>query len=255
MSGIDRTPAFRERDIASLLALENLPLRGTQPTKKIAILSTPRCGSTYFCGMLASTGLFGRPNEWFDPQTLKTYLRHRNIASFNVADYARELLLKTPTDNGVFSVNIHVGQYVYWRTQAFDLLSLGFDKIFYLRRRDQVAQAYSFAKAVATDQWKSSQERRRHKTPDDILDGDILRALALQSQWNGYYDAHLARHVDREFHYEDFAGNSDIFRTLLRDCGVEGADNIRFTTATEVQRTDDDLRRIRAFKAYLQTLW
>lgn len=237
--------------VEPLVALEARPARTSPPTKKIAIFSTQRSGSTHFCNLLASSNEFGEPREWLNQRALDLYLKSRKIEHLHFPDFLRDVLFKTTTPNGVFSINVQMNQYIHWREKGFDLLSIGFDKVFYLQRRDRIAQAFSFTKAIATDQWMSHQAPKRHVPPDAITNSLILHSLYAFSTWEEYYNAYVSRHVSKIYFYEDIVENIGIVQSVFRECGLNCAEPERLRSPIRVQHTDEDDHRIREFRKYL----
>jgi LPS sulfotransferase NodH len=222
------------------------------PTKKIAIISTPRCGSTFLCESLASTGRLGNPSEWLNPRRMAAYGRYFGLDRVDLKKYLMFVISHTTTSNGVFSLNFHVDQYIYWRKQKIDPLAMGFDRVLYISRRDKIAQAYSYAKAMVTDQWRSEFEPAQVVDVADIRNGQILDALKMQSVWDETYSRHLDRHVHARFVYEEMIKNpTEQFRKAMDECGVDhrGIDN--FMSGTAIQRNEQDQARVLAFRTYL----
>ncbi len=218
---------------------------------KIAVISTPRCGSKLFCESLASTGRFGQPREWMNPRYLKAYAQVFGVKDVTARDYLRFVMSKTTTANGVFTLNFHVEQYMSWRKKGIDLLDLKFDKLFYVFRKDKLAQALSLAKARLTDQWTAGIEPRRNVAAPEIKTSAILRALHDLSVQEEFYDAHLARHVDCTYCYEDYAASDACFHDVLERAGIEHRDVASFSSGRIQQRGDDDAARLRDLVAYL----
>jgi LPS sulfotransferase NodH len=237
--------------IEPLADLERRPARALPPSKKIAIFSMQRSGSTHFCRMLGSSNEFGEPREWLNQRALDVYLKSRNIEHLHFPDFLRDVLFKTTTPNGVFSINIQMNQYIHCREKGFDLLSMGFDKVFYLQRRDRIAQAFSFTKALATDQWMSHQKPKREVPSRAITNSLILYALYSFSKWEEYYRMHVASHVDRTYVYEDVVEDPSIVQSVFRECGLERPEIDGLSSSIKVQHTDEDADRIEQFRKYL----
>lgn len=188
---------------------------------KIALVSTPRCGSTMFCDVLQQTGLAGDPKEWLNVRYLSAYGTYFGYKSVNLADYLNFVLRKTTSSNGVFSVNFHVEQYVHMMRNGFDAFTLGFHKAYYLQRRDKLAQAYSLAKAQLTDQW-SADTRPVQKAAEAMGRSRVLRALLHISESEEFYAGNIKPRITREYWYEDFLdlGSTNAFAEVLTDIGV-----------------------------------
>jgi hypothetical protein len=43
------------------------------PSKKNALISTPRCGSSFFSNIIKNTGHCGYPAEWINPRKVSVY--------------------------------------------------------------------------------------------------------------------------------------------------------------------------------------
>jgi LPS sulfotransferase NodH len=144
----------------------------------------------------------------------------------------------------VFAINFHVDQYVYWREKNIDLLRFGFDKLYYVFRKDKLAQALSFAKATRSGQWRSTDRAIRDTSAAEIGNSEILNALYNLSLHEEYYKAHLAKHVQREFRYEDYTASDTCFHDVLADNGIEHQDIKNFSSDVTIQRASGDAQRI-----------
>lgn len=147
------------------------------PSRSYVIAATPRTGSHLLSNALASTRVAGHPREWlprFTPETApKTPLDRMRLVTQPPAElphdtqadaaHIRKFLAAGTSENGVFGVVIHwaVMQDAVRRLQGFlgtsesaphRVLSSGFPNLSYLwlRRRDKVAQAVSWYKAIQT---------------------------------------------------------------------------------------------------------
>jgi LPS sulfotransferase NodH len=87
-----------------------------EPTSSVLVCGTPRCGSSFFCDLLTSTAVAGRPLEYFWCENV-----HRDREAWGVAS-DREYLARTlelgTTPNGVFGVkimwNYFLGDFLLW---------------------------------------------------------------------------------------------------------------------------------------------
>ena len=149
-----------------------------QPSRSYVLACTPRVGSHLLSDALTATGIAGRPREWlprFTPETSpKTPLERMKLVTQQPppdaahdaaadAEHIRKVLAYGTTENGVFGIVLHwlVVQDAVRRLQAFvgtgesaphRVLSSAFPNLSYvwLRRRDKVAQAVSWYKAIQT---------------------------------------------------------------------------------------------------------
>lgn len=226
-----------------------LPPTAPAPRRRIAIISTMRSGSRYFCSALASTGRFGRPQEYFNPRLLDV-LRRRLAGRLPAPDdYLAMLAARTTTPNGVFTVHIHVDHYTALKQSGTDLLDGRFDRVVAVHRDDALAQALSYAKAMLSDRWNSLAVAQRRATAAEVSDSCLLAALATITAWKEFYAARMRDRVHHAYRYEDFAADPQVFRRVLDDCGIEHADVAAFETPLEVQREPADTARIERFLA------
>jgi trehalose 2-sulfotransferase len=120
------------------------PVERVRPRASYFVCGTPRCGSWLLCGLLASTGVAGRPHEWFWRDTRASLMR--SWGAKDAAEYVELVLAAGTTANGVFGAKVMWGHLP-------ELSPFPRPRFIWLRRRDPVAQAVSFAKAVQTGHW------------------------------------------------------------------------------------------------------
>jgi LPS sulfotransferase NodH len=120
------------------------PERAVEPQQSYFVCGTPRSGSWLLCGLLASTGVAGRPHEWFWRDTQASLMRAWDADNFG--SYLQLVLAAGTTPNGVFGAKVMWGHLP-------DLSPFPRSQFVWLRRRDRIAQAVSFAKSVQTGSW------------------------------------------------------------------------------------------------------
>ncbi len=142
-----------------------------------AICTTPRSGSSWLCRLLESTGVLGRPAEYF---------RTADQAGEGFDDYPTDpalqlerVLERGATDNGVYGVKICSWQLVI--AQGADFADRLPDLEFVLlERADILGQAISLSRAWQTDRWEATMAERAAPAfdagrirgcLDEILDG------------------------------------------------------------------------------------
>lgn len=147
-----------------------------RPTRSIIICTTPRSGSTALSTSLKQTNLLGYPKEYFiflywqkyEPERMKAAHLQRWRLPLNM--YLKQMFKEGTTDNGVFSIKMMWEQFeeILINLHTFPQLknikeekipSMVFPEIFYVywRRRDKIRQAVSYAKALQTGIFHSSQ--------------------------------------------------------------------------------------------------
>jgi len=221
--------------------------RSKSPSFKVAIVSTPRCGSTMFCDTLEKTELFGWPEEWFHDHFIKAYESVLQ-KKFDYKDYLDLITKKTTTDNGLFSANFHVNHYIYFKERGIDLLDLDFDKVFYLQRNDKISQAISLTIARITGQWTQHQPPANTVTEIDVSHSSIINNLHEIMLYEEFYQENLKHYVNREYGYESFTKNSGDFLDILTQCKVPISEKHQFYTSLKIQRNQlNDLIRSKLF--------
>lgn len=131
----------------------DLPAR-TKTRKNVLVCSSPRSGSTLLCNLLAGTNVVGQPTEYFNLPLVQGFFQHRFQAS-DTRDYILQLQQLRTSPNGVFACKLHYFQYV----QMFGDRALqdyfANVKYIYLYRKDTVAQAVSWAKAILSGEYST----------------------------------------------------------------------------------------------------
>jgi LPS sulfotransferase NodH len=189
------------------------------------ICATPRTGSTLLCALLTSSGVAGRPASYFNRRSLHDYAGSWRIArpdDGRIDDaYVRAALTAGRTSNGVFGGRIMaetlpelLGDLAVDSGPSVtdvELLRahLGQLRFVHLRRRDVVAQAVSWAKALQTHYWHPG-EVVQPGGQDPHYDEDLIGRLVVaidkfEASWNQWFAAHgLAPH---QVVYEDLAAD------------------------------------------------
>ena len=222
--------------------------------KKVAIISTPRCGSSLFCDVLHKTGKVGYPNEWISKFVTAHYAKYFGLDEGNIDFrwYLDFIFRKTTSSNGVFSINFHVLQYQHMlELNKVDLFDLNFDKCYYLFRKEKIDQAYSHAKAAITDQWSS--HIKPSKGVQGAMDGEmVLVMLTNLMRMDKYYYLNIKPRVDREFFYEDFSAlnTTKAFNTVLFDLSIKDCESV-WETSFKRQTNSKDVSELSDFKKYL----
>lgn len=220
--------------------------------KKVAFVSTPRCGSSMFCDILLKTGMVGDPKEWINIRYLNAYAKYLG-KRLTISQYLDFIFRKTTSSNGIFSINFHVDQYLRMLgNNKFDVFTLNFDKSYYLYRKEKIDQAYSLAKAIITDQWSANAGPVNNAQEIMLGKRAMLESLLLIGEWEEYYHNVMKTRIDREYFYEDFSSldTTSAFTEVLADLGISNLKQ-SWTTSLVRQRNDQDLSEIASLKEYL----
>lgn len=178
-----------------------LPARPIPPSRSCFVCGTPRSGSWLLCGLLASTGVAGRPHEWFWRETEDANCHAWRISSF--ADYLARVRDAGTTPNGVFGSKL---MWAYLPDLLARLRQLGgapsdraliarqfpSPRFVWVRRDDIVAQAVSWAKAIQTGLWHHWDGRDAATVPAydaAQLDALVREAAAHDASWSAWFEA------------------------------------------------------------------
>jgi trehalose 2-sulfotransferase len=204
----------------------------TQTTSYL-VCATPRSGSSLLCGLLAGTGVAGRPEEYFWRGDEGSWSQRWGVSGF--ADYLRAAIAHGSTPNGVFGAKVMYG---YLPDLLGSLVELpggrGLDdrslleRVFpnlcclWIWREDVVAQAVSWSKALQTNVWSVGDERAPAATPPrfdfEQIHELVGRAVAGRVGWQRWFRAHDIEPL--AIRYEDLAADMPgATRRALRSSG------------------------------------
>lgn len=189
------------------------------------LCATPRTGSTLLCGLLESSGVAGHPASYFNRRGLHDYADDWRIARPRDGrideTYVRAALAAGRTSNGVFGGRIMaetlpelIGDLAAGSGAAVtdvELLSARFGRLgfVHLRRRDVVAQAVSWAKALQTHFWHPGEAVEPGGRPphyDEELIGRLVAAIEkFEADWARWFAAHGI--VPHQVGYEELAAD------------------------------------------------
>jgi LPS sulfotransferase NodH len=190
------------------------------------ICATPRSGSTLLCGLLKSSGVAGRPASYFNRAGLHDYAVDWRVARPRDgridAAYVRAARAAGSTPNGVFGGRIMAETLPELISDLADpeagravtdveLLSAHFGRLefVHLRRRDVVAQAVSWAKALQTHLWHPGEAVRpggRDPHYDEELIGRLVATIEeFEQRWTHWFAAHSIEPC--EVGYEELAAD------------------------------------------------
>jgi len=190
------------------------------------ICATPRSGSTLLCGLLDSSGVAGHPASYFNRKSLHDYADGWRIARPRDGRideaFVRAALTAGRTANGVFGGRIMAetlpellsGLAAAASAPAMTdvaLLSAQFGrlKFVHLRRRDVVAQAVSWARALQTHFWHPGEAVApggQDPHYDEELIGRLVATIErFESDWTVWFASQSI--VPCEVTYEELAAD------------------------------------------------
>jgi len=233
--------------------LDQVQSSNRKPSRKIAIFSTPRSGSSYFCDLLTQTKIFGEPLDWFHNRFYLAYGKKFGQKKINLNEYTNYIITKTSSESGIFSTKIQIPDYFFLLNEKkFDLLSLDFDDIILINRRDKIAQAYSLTKALITDQWFSFRfsfiKPSSEVNLDSIKNSDVLRQLHNIVLWEELFESRVWNKPALKYIYEDFIKQKDFLNIVLKDLKISTSFETDIKSHLLKQTTQHDLIRIEQLK-------
>jgi LPS sulfotransferase NodH len=151
-----------------------------------AICTQPRSGSNLLCQVLSSTDQLGYPLEYFNGPGRRAL----GLPDFpDAAELQIEAVLRLgATPNGVYAVKLFASQFATFsrRLRWMDLLpNLRF---VYLTRDDLLGQAISWARALQTEQYRSTQPAKRPAVYDaDLIRSQLMAVVRECAQWEAFF--------------------------------------------------------------------
>lgn len=154
---------FAEENTSRFIAKQLSPdvdsARLRHVTDRYLVASAERTGSTLLCEFLWATKLAGYPAEYFSPAFLKPLSQRWGCRGLGA--YVAALYRKRVGANGVFGFKLHFSQFEKrfcdekGTAHGLAQLNLFFPgcKIIRISRRDRIAQALSFYRALQSKQW------------------------------------------------------------------------------------------------------
>jgi LPS sulfotransferase NodH len=151
------------------------------PLRGYAICGEARSGSIFLCHLLRSTGLLGRPTEFFHDAAVA-----REVVRSPEGTLAR-LVEAATTPNGVYGLKVFTRHFeqVAAARWAERLPRLSFVS---LTRADVLGQAISLARAVQTGQYKRDDPGQSAPRYDAALIADCLARIVYgQARWESWF--------------------------------------------------------------------
>jgi LPS sulfotransferase NodH len=165
-----------------------------------AICTAPRSGSNVLCQWLSSTGVLGRPLEYFNTPG------RRALDDPHYPDDKREqiawILAKGATANGIYGVKLFSVDSHLVSPVAGVSPSLPVHAYIYLERADRLGQAISWTRALQTQQYRSTQPVQGPIRYDASAIRARLEAINLEyANWSDFFKQHDLRPL--RLTYED----------------------------------------------------
>jgi LPS sulfotransferase NodH len=177
------------------------------PVKSYMICAIPRTGSYLLCDMLRATGVAGTPNEYFSDSYQKPWSARWGTSDYE--SYLRRIVELGTTPNGILGVKSHPWQFNHFARQAAGrgpvqfverpaILERWFPDLHYvwLRRRDRLRQAISYARSLQTNIWwdadiepvpNANPKPEALKFDFDLITQSVARLVEEEDMWRRYF--------------------------------------------------------------------
>ncbi len=218
------------------------PLRGTTARASYLICTTPRTGGFLLAEALESTGVAGRPREYFDPVFQKNWQENLQISSER--NYLETVLAAGTTSNGVFGAKVFWQQFEdllsklrrihgFGRTDA-EVLNLTIPNLrfVFLTRRDKLRQAISYDRAIRSGVWwslaDSVQQATQTEPPEfsaELIEHWVARFTDFENHWRRVFKRFQIEPI--EVSYEDLCRDYEsTIRAVLRSLEVPNYEDL-----------------------------
>lgn len=226
---------------------------GPTPVRRLLVIaSSQRTGSNLLCRALTATGQAGVPTEYLDP--IRGFIEWRSRANLpqptlrgragmakrrvfgdpgwqmcyrwnqrSLERYLDWITQRRTTPNGVFAIKVHGQAFHDWTVHRHLDLARWRAPVswVHLQREDRLAQAVSFAIALQTKQWTSSQRSLGSPVYDAALvDSALVSMQRSEDRWLRYFAEQGLQPL--ELTYERLVGDYESsVRAVLDLLGVE----------------------------------
>jgi trehalose 2-sulfotransferase len=232
-------------------------LNENKPHTSYLVCGTPRSGSSLLCEALISTGIAGKPEEYFQPQNEIIWGERWNTPTY--AEYLASTIKQCTTTNSVFGVKMMWGYFDNFISKVRQLPNYHnstlsnhalmqniFPNLHYIwiKRGDKVKQAVSFVRAQQTNIWKvtSDPSSSSNTVPTfsyQKIDLIVHEFEVHELEWQKYF----ATHGIKPFIviYEDFVANyEETAIEILKYLGLPEVENIQFAPRLLKKQADDE---------------
>ncbi len=188
----------------------------TQINTKLALCTTPRCGSHFLGHKLHGSGEFGYPLEYLNPGNWHVWQKRAGTSA--PLDYIKSV---RTGPNGVFAVKLHhehLPAFIQHEPAPLDY------KFIHLRRRDLLKQAMSFARAQQTGAWISDMPETAPASYDWSLITEKMDAISRgNADWQSFLCSMGIQPL--ELYYEDIVADMPAAIAQIADyLGVDISD-------------------------------
>ncbi|HEY9290410.1 MAG TPA: Stf0 family sulfotransferase [Microlunatus sp.] len=237
------------------------------PRLSYLICGTPRTGSTYLCGLLASTGVTGRPESYFRVEGELEFAQRWGV-DLSGGDVDRRQFLAAAvaagsTPNGVFAARVMWGSLENVVSKIdpdlpahprddLDRLRRAFGpelRFVQLRRQDRLGQAVSWARAEQTAYWQQGNVAQAEPRFDADQIDELLQTIEEHNAaWRQWFAAAGVQPL--MISYEDLIADPDgTIRGLLDQLGIDAGPGIVITAPDRRQADAVNAEWVQRYRA------
>jgi LPS sulfotransferase NodH len=225
----------------------------TRVLSELMVATLPRAGSTFFCVELWRTGVLGAPLEYANFGA-SVPMRERLVDYKEMTDYWQKIKELRTGPNGMFSYKMFMSMYMeHGRATPSMLKQFKPDKVVYLTRKDKLAQAISYSKAIKSKKWFAD----AHSNQEPIYDQKHIiqceRSIRHQEKfWENLFS--LTQTSVYRTYYEDFLENSERIKDEICEWVGERLDPSKFLDIPNIEKQGDETNLVWAEKYLEQKL-
>lgn len=238
----------------------------TGPTRSYVVASLPRTGSTMLCRLLEATVRVGAPKEYLNPMQLRDwgarlapwavqrmfYARlHGGLVNLCGRGWWTEAALDRYLDairarrtgpTGWFGIKLHHHHFQRWFLDRGWPVGphLRADAWVLITRRDRIAQAISWARALQTGRWAAQQtDAIRPIYSRALIDRYVRKVEEGEAGWRAWFASQGI--VPHEVVYEDLVADPErVIRGVLQFLDVPHADEVNVPPPPTRRQSDPE---------------
>ncbi|QPC87518.1 hypothetical protein GA830_12750 [Mesorhizobium sp. NBSH29] len=151
-----------------------------------AICTSPRSGSNFLCQHLSASGVLGQPLEYFNWRGRRVF--ENPAYPDDIPGQVEQILSVGATSNGIYAFKIFAHQHDWISGEISWFDALPELRLVLLTRRNVLAQAISWARALQTGQYRASQIAICEPVFDPDLIATQLRAIVVETaRWELFF--------------------------------------------------------------------
>jgi LPS sulfotransferase NodH len=200
------------------------------------IAATPRSGSTYLGHLLFATKKLGAPLEYLNAAQYRRW--SQIVGSEDPAAVFGEIMTRRTSPSGWFGLNAHWIQLANLGRFNVPHDMLKFSRIIWIRRRDLIEQAISFAIAIQTGTWTSFHKPLGKPIYDYRAIADCADAIKhMESAWAQFLTQTGTPHLS--LYYEDVRANE--MKTVAQILSWFGLPSLEISLSVPLQKQSNEI--------------